>query len=411
MKFTDFKITYTRPIHHIDTEHFVSYNFTTMKSVNSHTHKKSVEKGLAIYKTGRSKFWQARLWDRRNDKYATKSTGEVDRQEATIAARNWKDTYIQKASSHLVSVATSKDAFEYYARMIPVTSKDDWVILKRPNDGILAHFGNFNVSSITTGTIRNYLAQLDDNRPTPLSPSTLKKHVIILRKVLRLACEDGMISAIPESPKLKSDKAKPRPGFEVDEFLKFCEYMKGRKKSGLLTEEFYRMVLFIVFTFIRPTVNELMRLRVSDITVINAGKEAYIEVKVDGKTGYRIAASMPEATKFFNRQVENENLRSNDYLWFPNIADRNYAFRKFSLQFSKELGYSGLKYTKDGQSRSAYSLRHFALTFRLNSSAGKVNVFLLAKNAGTSVQMLEQYYIKYLKPSKKVVANLQHIEF
>mgnify|MGYP006442823283 CR=1 FL=1 len=135
------------------------------------------------------------------------------------------------------------------------------------------------------------------------------------------------------------------------------------------------------------------------------------QIKVNGKTGFRIAASMPEATKFFNRQVENENLRSNDYLWFPNITNRNYALRKFSLQFNKELEYSGLKHTNDGQTRSSYSLRHFALTFRLNSSAGKVNVFLLAKNAGTSVQMLEQYYIKYLKPSKNVVANLQHIEF
>ena len=66
-----------------------------MKTVNSHTHKKSVEKGLSIYKTGRSKFWQARLWDRRTNKYVTKTTGEADRQEATIAARNWKEAYLQ----------------------------------------------------------------------------------------------------------------------------------------------------------------------------------------------------------------------------------------------------------------------------------------------------------------------------
>ena len=70
-----------------------------------------------------------------------------------------------------------------------------------------------------------------------------------------------------------------------------------------------------------------------------------------------------------------------------------------------------MKHTEDGQSRSAYSLRHFSLTSRLNSSAGKINIFTLAKNAGTSVQMLEQHYIKYLKPSKEVTANLQHIEF
>ena len=411
MEFIDFKITYTQPIHHIDIEHFISYILTTMKSVNSHTHKKSVEKGLTIYKTGRSKFWQARLWDRRNDKYASKSTGVVNRQEATIAARNWKDTYIQKASSHLVSLATFKDAFEYFARIIPITSKDDWVILKHPNDGILAYFGNFNVKSITTGTIRNYLRELDSNRPNPLATSTLKKHVIILRKVLRFAREDGRISSIPDSPKLKSGKVSPRPGFDGKEFLKFYTHLLKQRDAGHLTVEFVAITVFIIHTFIRPTVNELMGLRVRDITVINKGEAAYLEIKVTGKTGYRIAVSMKQATKHFHKQVKTKNLNNDDYLWYPNIADRAYAFRKFSLQFNKELKLSGMKHTEDGQSRSAYSLRLFSLTSRLNSSAGKINIFTLAKNAGTSVQMLEQHYIKYLKPSKEVTANLQNIEF
>lgn len=381
-----------------------------MKSRNCHTHKKSVEKGLSIYKTGRSKFWQARLWDRRSDKYVTKTTGEVDRHEAILTARKWKDAYLQKAVSHLISNATSEDAFEYYARMIPAHAKDDWVILRRPNDGILAYFGDYNVAFITTGSIRTYLEVLDANRPAPLSNSTLKKHVIIVRKALRFAREDGKILSIPESPKLKACKNRPRPGFEPDDFHIFYQYLINQRDAGNLTNEFIRITSFIIFTFVRPTVNELMGIRVKDVTIRQGDKEEYLEVKVSGKTGFRIAASMPNATNRFKKQVEQNNLSSNDYLWYPKIQNRETAYRKFSQKFTNALKESEFQITPDGQKRTAYSLRHFALTARLQSSGGKVNIFALAKNAGTSVQMLEQHYIKYLTPSKKIVANLQYID-
>lgn len=381
-----------------------------MKSRNCHTHKKSVEKGLSIYKTGRSKFWQARLWDRRSDKYVTKTTGEVDRHEATLTARKWKDAYLQNAVSHLIYNATSEDAFEYYARMIPAHAKDDWVILRRPNDGILAYFGDYNVAFITTGSIRTYLEVLDANRSAPLSNSTLKKHVIIVRKALRFARKDGKILSIPESPKLKACKNRPRPGFEPDDFHIFYQYLINQRDAGNLTNEFIRITSFIIFTFVRPTVNELMGIRVKDVTIRQGDKEEYLEVKVSGKTGFRIAASMPNATNRFKKQVEQNNLSSNDYLWYPKIQNRETAYRKFSQKFTNALKDSEFQITPDGQKRTAYSLRHFALTARLQSSGGKVNIFALAKNAGTSVQMLEQHYIKYLTPSKKIVANLQYID-
>ena len=71
-----------------------------------------------------------------------------------------------------------------------------------------------------------------------------------------------------------------------------------------MTDEFVRITIFIVHTFIRPTVNELIGLRVKDITVINEGKEAYLEVKVNGKTGRSTAVSMELATKYFQKQVK-----------------------------------------------------------------------------------------------------------
>jgi len=59
------------------------------------------------------------------------------------------------------------------------------------------------------------------------------------------------------------------------------------------------------------------------------------------------------------------------------------------------------------QKRTLYSLRHTAIQMRLIKSGGKVNILWLAKNCGTSVEMIERYYAKYLPRSKEIRENLQ----
>ena len=51
--------------------------------------------------------------------------------------------------------------------------------------------------------------------------------------------------------------------------------------------------------------------------------------------------------------------------------------------FNYVLETHNLKLDKDGQPRTTYSLRHYALQTRLNKSGGKVNIYDLARNAGT----------------------------
>jgi integrase len=63
--------------------------------------------------------------------------------------------------------------------------------------------------------------------------------------------------------------------------------------------------------------------------------------------------------------------------------------RSFKKSFAALL--RGAKVEKDGfgQPRTVYSLRHTYATFRLHQG---VNHYALARNMGTSVAMLEQYY-------------------
>jgi hypothetical protein len=52
-------------------------------------------------------------------------------------------------------------------------------------------------------------------------------------------------------------------------------------------------------------------------------------------------------------------------------------------------------------------LRHTEICKRIVNSHGKVNIFNLAKNAGTSVDQIEQFYAKHLPFSKEMAKNLQ----
>jgi integrase len=58
------------------------------------------------------------------------------------------------------------------------------------------------------------------------------------------------------------------------------------------------------------------------------------------------------------------------------------------------LGELGLKFDRDGQRRTAYSLRHTYICFRLMEGA---DIYQIAKNCRTSVEMIEKYYASHIK--------------
>ena len=60
-----------------------------------------------------------------------------------------------------------------------------------------------------------------------------------------------------------------------------------------------------------------------------------------------------------------------------------------------------------GVKHTIYSLRHTAICMRLILSEGKVNIFNLAKNAGTSVDQIERFYARNLPLSREMAINLQ----
>jgi integrase len=62
--------------------------------------------------------------------------------------------------------------------------------------------------------------------------------------------------------------------------------------------------------------------------------------------------------------------------------------------FNKILELADLKYDRDGNRRTAYSLRHTYICLRLLDGA---NIYQVAKNCRTSVERIQKFYASHLK--------------
>ena len=394
------------------------------ESQNSKKTIKHLRRGLSIYKTGRSPFWHARIYDAAKQKYVVRTTKETNRIEAAEVAEEIVEAYKKKQNA---AHAVTKDrSFEHYAKLLSDMTKqrakstrnkyafnDQAKILFREKDGLVSYFGQHDVGKITSGMVRDYLLFLDQRRDQPLAMSTKSKHAGVIRQVLMLALEDGVIDIIPPMPKQRTVD-KPRVSFTEAEYAlllktarKIADGAETLVRGVPVTREHYNMIVFAVHSFLRPTETELFGIRYCDIELMNEAPR-HLLMTLTGKTGYRKSASLEAAVDIFEKQKESHpNAKPTDYLFMPEYPNRTTATNTYRRIFNHFLEEAGLKKDKDGNDRSPYSLRHYALQTRLVKSDGKVNIYWLAENAGTSVDQLERFYLKNLAPSAAKVRNIQ----
>jgi integrase len=390
----------------------------SLESPNRMTSLRKLRSGLAIFKTGRSPFWMVRLRHPSEGRYIVRSTKEESRIEAIAAANEFADSFFKKVNSDQARKATT--SFEYYATQMlgmqkasAKTHDSDRKLLYRQKDGIIRHFGDYDVSKITTRLIREYLVQLDTARAKPLADSTRSKHVIVIRKVLALAVEDGLLKTIPVMPKQKTTDT-PRHTFTDDEYKKFmkvgadCVARGDQVRGTKLTGHHLRMFRFLVHSFLRPTKGELFGLRHKDIK--ECTDPPHLEMSVHGgKTGKRVSVTMPLCVPLYNgmrNPFSDQQPDKNAFVWMPEYFNRTTAIDTARRIFNHILDKADL--VDEERKLSPYSLRHYALQSRLRSSNGKVNIYTLAKNAGTSVDQLERFYLKKMAPSNAMIRVRTH---
>jgi hypothetical protein len=78
-----------------------------------------------------------------------------------------------------------------------------------------------------------------------------------------------------------------------------------------------------------------------------------------------------------------------------NLKPTDLLFKTFQRElFNTLLDELNLKHDREGQVRTAYSLRHTYICMRLNEGA---DVYQVAKNCRTSVEMIEKFYAAHIK--------------
>ena len=168
------------------------------------------------------------------------------------------------------------------------------------------------------------------------------------------------------------------------------------------------MILFLTHSFVRPISSELYAIKHSDVTVADDPRRLIVTVR-DGKTGFRGANTMPAAVSVYERILQRyPNAKPEDYIFYPQYKNRTTASGMIQRLFTEVLRYGELQTdTPTGKTHTLYSLRHTAICMRIINSEGKVNIFNLAKNAGTSVDQIERFYARFLPLSKEMAKNLQ----
>ena len=386
-------------------------------------------KGLSIYRVAGSSKWYVRVWDRKKKKYLVKSTGKESSIEAKDVAQEFAMALLKSEprveaeftfkhfalkllnqSSSMAQVG--ERSIGYFKSMSWAVQNADW--------GLLDYFGEMDVRKLRTHTYQEYLAMLNRKRPD-LSPSTLNSLMAAFRNVLKIARNEGVIDIVPATPRAKA-KDNPRPFFrfhplvskDADSYQKLLAGAKTMADEGLVirgisvTEELYDLLLFLTHSFVRPTTTELYSIKHSDVTVGENPKRLILTIR-KGKTGYRTSNTMPAAVSVYERICERYgDFQTEDYIFLPNYQNRTTASKIIQRQFNELLNRESLELDpQTGKKHMLYSLRHTAICMRIINSEGKVNIFNLAKNAGTSVDQIERFYAKYLPLSAEMARNLQ----
>jgi integrase len=268
---------------------------------------------------------------------------------------------------------------------------------------LVPFFGDMGLSEITPGQVQEYRIHRHEEavkeHGKPPARSTMHQEIVVLRQTLKAAVRHRWLDRLPDlsEPYRASGKISHRAWFSPEEYKKLYEATRRRANSPKNprykweSEQLHDYVLFMANTGLRP--DEASRLEYRDVKIVDdAGShETILEIEVRGKRGVGYCKSTSGAVRPFQRLVERNKPQPTDPI-FP---------KTHRQLFNTILDEEGLKKDREGQPRTAYSLRHTYICLRLMEGA---DIYQIAKNCRTSVEMIEKYYASHLKNSLDAAA-------
>ena len=259
---------------------------------------------------------------------------------------------------------------------------------------LLPFFGELGLSEVTAGKVQEYRLHRIETSKTGQPPArkTLHNEIVTLRQTLKTAVRHGWLSHVPDlsAPYKTQGKLEHRPWFSPKEYKQLYEATRKRARELRQSnhrkhaEDLHDFVLFMANTGLRP--DEAYNIEHRDVEIVEdeATGEVILEIEVRGKRGVGYCKSMPNAVRPYQRIVQRNK---------PQPVDKVFPTNHLRM-FNTVLDQESLKFSRDGKRRTAYSLRHTYISLRLMEGA---DIYQVAKNCRTSVEMIEKHYAAHIK--------------
>ncbi len=380
-----------------------------------------------VYKRPNSSSWQCSSYlGRKNRRTSTK---EESLSKAKEIAEDW---YLQLRgklrAGEIKTEKTFREASEQYLREYDIITQGQrskiyvegqhW----RSRVHLVPFFGPMGLSEITAGKVQEYrihrLEEAMAKRGKAPARNTTHQEIVTLRQTLKTAIRHGWLDHLPDlsEPYRSSAKISHRAWFSPEEYKKLYEATRKRAHEPKMarynwqSEQLHDYVLFAANTGLRP--DEAWRLQFRDVTIVedDPSGQTILEIEVRGKRGVGYCKSMSGAVRPFERLKARlrpihmdaapkdgsgpaSTKNGSEELRLPGPTDL--IFPKWQRELFKTiLDEENLRLDREGRPRTAYSLRHTYICLRLMEGA---DIYQIAKNCRTSVEMIEKYYAAHIK--------------
>ena len=357
---------------------------------------------LHVYRRENSGLWQCSTYlAGKNHRVSTKTDSLA---HAKDFAQDW---YLELHGKHrrgeVKAEKTFKTAAAAFEREYEIITDGERspAYVRGHKDRIRLHlnpfFGSHGLSEITPGLVQEYRIHRRQSARPP-ARTTLHHELVTLRQVLKTAIRHGWLAHLPDltPPYNTSGKISHRAWFSPEEYKKLYTATRARANDPKnhrrkASEHLHDYVLFMANTGLRP--DEAARLEYRDVTIVDDADsgERILEIAARGKRGVGYCKSTRGAVRPFERLKARAK---------PEPTDRLFPNRQTSL-FNTVLKSADLKEDREGNRRTAYSLRHTYICMRLLEGA---DIYQVAKNCRTSVEMIEKFYAAHIKTSLNAAA-------
>ena len=385
---------------------------------------------LVIFRTNASHYWQVRCYLK--GKTYKQSLRTTNRGVAFRAARDF--FHAKTAEIYGLSLVERPDTGRLFKDLVtPMLTLERArmergefsesglrILQNRLHKSILPYFGAMHVKDITYVQMGEFVSSMSREG---LSSTTIQQHLVATRKVLNYAHSLGIIASIPAAPTVKII-SKPRGSFTLAEYRQLVRtarqqvgqriaiHSTERSKRGadkleryaMVSPDLHMLIGFMVNSFVRPS--DIKNLQHKHVTVIR-GEHTYLRLNLpESKKHDKPIVTLAAAVRVYERLVLMNRARGyagpDDYLFLPEIQDRKKAVEFAGYQFQHILDTAGIGgNVANGKNRTLYSLRHTSITFRLLYGKN-IDLITLARNARTSVEMIEKFYSSNLSAEMNI---------